>query len=81
MLGLILDEQDNFDDLRVLLMPDHPTPITIKTHTADPVPFMIYDKNHPRESGCQEYNEHTASQGILIEDGYKLMDCFINGQD
>lgn len=80
VLGLILDEQDNFDDLRVLLMPDHPTPITIKTHTTDPVPFMIYDKNHPQESGCQEYNEHTASQGILIEDGYKLMDCFINGQ-
>jgi 2,3-bisphosphoglycerate-independent phosphoglycerate mutase len=80
VLGLILDELDDFDDLRLLLMPDHPTPISIKTHTADPVPFLLYDKNHPRESACREFNEYTASQGILIEDGYKLMDYFINGQ-
>ncbi len=81
VLGLILDEIEDFDDLRILLMPDHPTPITIKTHSADPVPFMLYDKNHPRTSSAREFNEITAGEGIFFEDGFTLMDYFINGSD
>ena len=78
VLGLILEEMDGFDDLRLLIMPDHPTPITIKTHSSDPVPFMLYDKNHPRTSSAREFNEITAGEGIFFEDGFKLMDYFIN---
>ena len=81
VLGLILNEIDDFDDLRLLIMPDHPTPITIKTHSSDPVPFMLYDKNHPRTSSARQFNEITAGEGIFFEDGYKLMDYFINGSD
>ena len=34
-------------DFRMLVMPDHPTPVRVRTHTADPVPYMIYDSAHP----------------------------------
>lgn len=78
VLGLILEETDEFDDLRLLIMPDHPTPIRIKTHTADPVPFMLYDKNHPHASSARAFHEKTAGEGVFFEDGYKLMDYFIN---
>ena len=70
---------DDFDDLRLLLMPDHPTPLAIKTHTADPVPFMLFDKNNPFKSRIQIFNEESAQQGIHIEEGYRLMDFFIRG--
>lgn len=79
VLGLVLEEIGSFDDLRVLVMPDHPTPISIKTHSTDPVPFMLYDKNHPQASSAQEFNEVTAAGGTYFEDGYKLMDYFIRG--
>jgi 2,3-bisphosphoglycerate-independent phosphoglycerate mutase len=81
VLGLVLEELDDFDDLRLLVMPDHPTPIAIKTHSSDPVPFMLYDKNHPRTSSAREFNEITAGEGMFFEDGYQLMDYFINGSD
>ncbi len=79
VLGLILSEMDSFDDLRVLLMPDHPTPLAIKTHTSDPVPFLLFDKNRPVLSGMEQFNEDNAQKGLFIEDGYQLMDRFIKG--
>ena len=79
VLGLILAEMDNFDDLRLLIMPDHPTPIRIRTHTSDPVPFMLYDKNHPQASSARAFHETTAAEGIFFADGYQLMDYFIKG--
>lgn len=79
VLGLILAEMNDFDDLRLLIMPDHPTPIRIKTHTSDPVPFMLYDKNHPQASSVRAFHETTAAEGIFFADGYQLMDYFIKG--
>lgn len=79
VLGLIRYEMDDFDDLRILLMPDHPTPLAIKTHTGDPVPFLIFDKNHPAASGLNSFTEETAQKGPFIEAGYQLMDRFIKG--
>ncbi len=79
VLGLIRNELNDFDELKLLLMPDHPTPLAIKTHTADPVPFMLFDKNRPVKSGIEFFDEESAQQGILIEDGYQLMDYFIKG--
>ncbi len=81
VLGLILNEMDDFDDLRLLIMPDHPTPIAIKTHSADPVPFLLYDKNHPRTSSARAFSEITAGEGVYFEDGFTLMDYFITGSD
>ena len=61
------------EDFRMLIGPDHPTPIAIRTHTKDPIPFMIYDSR--RSLGSQEeYSEAAArSTGLVMEYGYELM--------
>ena len=60
--------------VRILLTPDHPTPIEIKTHSADPVPFVIWDNERPVE-GVAAYNER-AFEPLLpytLEPGFKVM--------
>lgn len=62
---------------RMLILPDHPTPIAMRTHTSDPVPYMLYDSTESYE-GCQAYTEAAAKEsGRYIEEGYKLMDHFL----
>lgn len=61
-------------DFRMLIMPDHPTPVCVRTHTSDPVPYMIYDSTHSAE-GKESYNEKTGREtGIFVEKGYTLID-------
>ena len=61
-------------DFRLLVMPDHPTPICKRTHTADPIPYMLYDSTEPGTQGLL-YNEETGkNSGIYIENGYTLID-------
>lgn len=79
VVGLLVKELNDFDQIRVMVLPDHPTPLSIRTHSNDPVPFLIYDKNNPVIDGVGKYNEKSAAQGIFISDGYTLMDRFIRG--
>lgn len=59
---------------RLLIMPDHPTPIRCRTHTADPVPYILYDSTRERK-GVARYSEKDAAQtGNYQPDGYKLID-------
>ena len=61
------------EDYRILVMPDHPTPIATKTHSSEPVPFMIYD-SRKAESGVNTFTEQTAeSTGIFVEHGPDIM--------
>ena len=61
------------EDYRMLVMPDHPTPIACRTHTSDPVPYMLYDSRTDRKSG-RLYNEEAAkASGIVVEHGFTLM--------
>ncbi|MGE5390055.1 MAG: cofactor-independent phosphoglycerate mutase [Deltaproteobacteria bacterium] len=79
VFGEILRQLDSFNDLRIMLLPDHPTPISLKTHTSEPVPFMIYDKAYPQANLNLVYNEGTsAAAGRFIANGHELMDLFIN---
>ncbi len=65
-------------EFKILILPDHPTPLTLKTHVSDPVPYIIYQSNRPNESRIESFNEETARQsGIFIEKGFTLMDRFI----
>jgi len=60
-------------DLRVLIMPDHPTPIKVRTHTADPVPFLIWGKGI-KPNGAKRFTENEAKRtGVFVEEGYKIM--------
>lgn len=80
VIGLIISELKDFDDIRVMLLPDHPTPLAVRTHTSDPVPVMIYDKNHPFSDGPGRYDEETALPGRFFAQGCELMDYFIRGE-
>ena len=65
------------EDYRILVLPDHPTPIRVRTHTAEPVPYMLYDSR--KELGSQEmYSEKTAqTSGIVWKNGYELIDYLL----
>lgn len=59
---------------RLLILPDHPTPIATRTHTADPVPYLLYDRKRP-ENGAESYCERTAVQsGRWEKNGYHLIE-------
>ena len=61
-------------DFRILILPDHPTPIRVRTHTADNVPYLLYDSTLERNEDWS-YNEKDAlSSGNLIEEGHTLID-------
>ena len=61
------------EDFRMLIGPDHPTPISIRTHSKDPIPFMIYDSTKEMK-GQKEYSEEAAkSTGLVLEHGHDLM--------
>lgn len=63
---------------RLLVMPDHPTPISLRTHTSDSVPYLLYDSTRNlAESGAKDhhYNEAEAKQsGVFVPQGYRLLD-------
>ncbi len=68
------------EDFAVLICPDHPTPISIMTHCADPVPYLIYRSNLSVNGGADCYDEEQAEKtGIFIERGFELMKKLING--
>lgn len=65
------------EDFRMLITPDHPTPIAIRTHSSDPVPYMIYDSTQ-EQNNSWNYNEKEAkASGQFIEEGYTLMNHFL----
>ncbi len=66
-------------DLRILAMPDHPTPIAIRTHSPEPVPFMLWGKGF-RPNGASRFSEAAAKEtGLFMPDGYKIMGKFVGG--
>jgi len=76
----VLDEAEKrFKEFKILLLPDHPTPIKVKTHTAEPVPFVIYDSKNTESRSRNFSEEILKAPDKKIEEGYKLMDLFITG--
>ena len=79
VLGTILPELQKLDDYKIMILPDHPTPIKTMTHASDPVPYMIYQKSKHADSGIETFTENTAkSTGKFIEIGHELMNEFIS---
>jgi len=80
VVGRVLEKIKAFKDYRILVMSDHPTPIDIRTHTSDPVPFAILDSSDDsvRNEG-HVYTEDSASNSeTFIDDGWKLMGMLLN---
>ncbi len=79
VVGYVISELEKEGiDFRMLILPDHPTPIALRTHTRDAVPYLIYDSTLQGNSGVETFSEESAQKsGIVIKQGYKLMDRFI----
>ncbi len=61
------------DELRVLVMPDHPTPISTRTHSPEPVPFVLWGQGFTA-NGAERFNEKEAAKtGLFINTGYNIM--------
>lgn len=78
VIRVVKEEMDKSGaDYRMLIMPDHPTPIHLRTHTADPVPYLLYDSTKELEKSWH-YNEREAKlSGNVTLEGYKLLDKFL----
>lgn len=70
--------EDAGEDFRMLVLPDHPTPIRLRTHTGDPVPYVLYDSTRQRKS-IQKYTEAEAeATGNFEPNGYRLIERLLN---
>ena len=69
--------EDAGEDFRMLVLPDHPTPLRIRTHSADPVPYVLYDSTAQRKT-TKHYSEAEAmASGIFEPQGHKLLERFL----
>ena len=69
--------KDCNEAFKIMVLPDHPTPICLRTHTIDPVPFFIFSSEKDVD-GCKSFNEYTAKDtGYYIPDGYTLMGMLV----
>lgn len=65
------------EELRVLAMPDHPTPVALKTHVGEPVPFLLWGQGIS-ENGAHDYCEKAAAgTGLLVDPGRGVMDLLL----
>lgn len=61
-------------DFRLLVLPDHPTPIRMRTHTADNVPYLLFDSTDIKQNEWTYNEKDAAKSGVLIEEGHTLID-------
>jgi 2,3-bisphosphoglycerate-independent phosphoglycerate mutase len=82
VVGTVIEGAAALGDRRILLLPDHPTPIELRTHTADPVPFVLFDSRNRGEGGHRKFDEEITkrSDALSFEKGHTLMDYFIKGR-
>lgn len=75
VLKRIVDAMDaSGEEYRILVLPDHPTPICVRTHTGEPIPYFIYDSRTEMD-GVHIYNEKEAAKSRHVwKDGYRLID-------
>ena len=65
------------EDYKILLLPDHKTPLSIRTHSSDPVPFVLFDSRVKRNlNSHNQFNEKSGANGVFFESGHKLADYF-----
>ncbi len=79
IVKIIQDDLDNAGvPYRMLILPDHPTPIRIRTHTGNPVPFLLYDSTHPQKKKAFFSEKEGETADVFVAEGYKLIDMLIS---
>lgn len=78
VIGPVMEKMEAAgEDFRLLVLPDHPTPISVRTHTSDNVPFMLYDSTAPLCASWNYTEEDGRESGKLVKEGHKLIDYFL----
>jgi 2,3-bisphosphoglycerate-independent phosphoglycerate mutase len=78
VVGRVMDSIKNSEGYRALVMCDHATPLSIRTHTDEPVPFIIYPPVGGKGKGGSVYSEDAAAKtGVFIKEGYRLLDLLL----
>lgn len=82
VVGTVVEKIKQFSLFRIMILPDHATPICLKTHASDPVPFVIYPPiKEIKPPKVQTFDEASAGNSpLFISEGHKLMDFFILGK-
>jgi 2,3-bisphosphoglycerate-independent phosphoglycerate mutase len=83
VIKVIKREMDKEElDYKIMILPDHYTPIRKKTHSSEPVPFLIYDSTRPASGSKKRFDEFKAREtGLHFEQGYKLIDYFFGKEE
>jgi 2,3-bisphosphoglycerate-independent phosphoglycerate mutase len=82
IVGPVLRGLEKYGNFRLLVLPDHPTPLVLKTHSSEPVPFVIFSSEDGGRGSKEErfFDEFSALKaGLLIEKGHELLEKFIEG--
>lgn len=79
VVGPVVEGLKQFKDYRIMITSDHSTPVAVKTHTDDSVPYMIFDSRAAKKAGALKYSESAvkARCGADFEKGWELFDHFI----
>ncbi|MFZ7130899.1 MAG: cofactor-independent phosphoglycerate mutase [Eubacteriales bacterium] len=79
VLAPIKEALDNTgEQYRILILPDHPTPVKVRTHTSDPVPYVFYDSHKKYDHKINRFSEKSAkASGIFFKTGPDLMEYFL----
>jgi 2,3-bisphosphoglycerate-independent phosphoglycerate mutase len=83
VVGVLRERLDaTGEPYKLMFLPDHATPLSLRTHTSDPVPFLIYDSSNEQDNPDYTYDECCAAgAGLYVDKGYRLMDFFLkNGE-
>jgi 2,3-bisphosphoglycerate-independent phosphoglycerate mutase len=81
VVGTLLQGMDRWPAWKLLLLPDHPTPIVLKTHVSDPVPFVLFSSAEKKKNGMLGFNESDAKKtGIVVKKAFQLMEALIEGR-
>jgi 2,3-bisphosphoglycerate-independent phosphoglycerate mutase len=79
ILAPVLEALNTYDDYKVMILPDHATPLALRTHVGIPVPYLIYHKRLEKESGVVNFSEQSAADTKVYNDtGYLQMDRFLD---
>ena len=65
--------EDAGEDYRILVLPDHPTPIRIRTHSSDPVPYVLYDSTRQTKKKARYTEAEAKATGTFVPHGYELL--------
>ena len=80
-MGTIVENISEIGDCRILVTPDHPTPVEKRTHTSDPVPYILFDSRQDVDSEAEAYSEAEAKRCGEIIPGHQLLSMLIDHRD